>query len=190
MILLPESWKLEYKRTFKPHGFDKEKLWINSFNVFKAITGFANAEGGRLVIGVEDIKNKPLKVTGLKHDFNFIQKYCNPKSYEKYASDEDGMALRLTDEFEHYFSNQPLVRNLVKITFVGKTPERMICIMDVKRSTEAVIMYASNAPLNKQGPNFFVRVNNQTIPYEPADFIRYWVQHVNQIMGRDRLPIP
>jgi len=192
MILLPESWKLEYKRTFKPHNLDEEKRWIPSFNVYKAVAGFANAEGGRLVIGVEDIKNEPLKITGLKYDFSFIQKYCNPKKakFEKYANDQDGMELRLIDEFGHYFSNQPLVRNLVKITFVGKTPERMICIMDVKRSTEAVIMYASDAPLNKQGPNFFVRVNNQTIPYEPADFVRYWVQHVNQIMGRDRLPIP
>tara|TARA_B100000676_G_scaffold123044_1_gene122647 strand:- start:6459 stop:7259 length:801 start_codon:yes stop_codon:yes gene_type:complete len=192
MVLLPESWKLEYKRTFKPYNMDKEKQWIPSFNVYKAISGFANAEGGRLVIGVQDEKNEPLKVTGLEYDFDFIKKYCNPKklSYEKYANDQDGMELRLIDEFPHYFKDQPLVRNLVTITFVGKTPKKMVCIIDVKRSNEAVIMYDDSAPPKKQGPNFFVRVNNQTIPYEPADFIRYWVQHITQIMGRDRLPIP
>ncbi|MBT6646881.1 MAG: ATP-binding protein [Thaumarchaeota archaeon] len=190
MILLPESWKLEYKKSFKPNFFDVDKQWINSFNVFKAIAGFANAEGGRLVIGVEDVKNEPLRITGLSNDFEYIQKYCNPKSYEKYANDQDGMELRLMDEFDHYFSQQPLTSNLVRISFVGKKPEKMICIVDVKRSVESVIMYASDAPQSKQGPNFFVRVNNQTKPYKPADFIRYWVQHVNQMMGRDRLPIP
>lgn len=193
MILLPESWKLEYKKTFKPHNIDnKENSWIPSFNVYKAISGFANAEGGRLVIGIEDEKNKPLKITGLEHDFDFIQKYCNSKkpSYEKYANNQDGMELRLIDEFSHYFKAQPLVRNLITISFVGENPKTMVCIINVKRSNEAVIMCDDDAPTKKQGPNFFVRVSNQTIPYEPADFIRYWVQHVTQIMGRDRLPIP
>jgi predicted HTH transcriptional regulator len=157
--------------------------------VYKAIAGFANAEGGKLVIGVEDEKNKPLKITGLEHDFEYISK-IKPGKIEKYSKDQDGMELRLVDEFEHYFLKQPLVRNLVQIKFFGINPKKMICILDVKRSYEAVIMYDSIAPPHKQGPTFFVRVNNQTIPYAPSDFIRYWVQHITQIYGRDQLPIP
>ena len=101
------------------------------------------------------------------------------------------MELRLVDEFEHYFLKQPLVRNLVKIKFFGTDPKKMICTLDVKRSYEAVIMYDSYATkIEKKGPKFFVRVNNQTIPYAPSDFIRYWVQHITQLYGRDQLPVP
>ena len=190
-VLLPESFNLEYKRNFKPLTYDGDKTWIPSFNVYKAIAGFANAEGGKLVIGVEDEKNKPLKITGLGHDFEYISNLSLGKT-EQYSKDQDGMELRLVHEFEHYFLKQPLVRNLVKIKFFGTDPKKMICTLDVKRSYEAVIMYDDDprTPPQKKGPNFFVRVNNQTIPYLPSDFIRYWVQHITQIMGHDRLPIP
>ena len=109
---------------------------------------------------------------------------------EKYSRDQDGLELRLVDELDHYFPKQPLVANLIKISFFGSNPEQMICILDVKRSYEAVIMHDSCAPPQKQGPNFFVRVNNQTKPYAPSDFIRYWVQHITQMYGRDQLPLP
>ena len=47
--------------------------------MYKTIAGFANGEGGKLVIGVEDVKNKPLKITGLKHDFEYVD-YSKLKS--------------------------------------------------------------------------------------------------------------
>ena len=190
-ILLPESFNLEYKRNFKPLTYDKDKTWIPSFTVYKTIAGFANSEGGKLVIGVEDEKNKPLKITGLGHDFEYISKLSLGKT-EQYSKDQDGMELRLVHEFDHYFLKQPLVRNLVKIKFFGTDPKKMICTLDVKRSYEAVIMYDDDprTPPQKKGPNFFVRVNNQTMPYAPSDFIRYWVQHITQLYGRDQLPVP
>ena len=183
IVLLKENWQLEYKRTFKPHNISEDKKWIPSFNVYKAIAGFANAEGGRLVIGVEDIKNESLKITGLEHDFNFIVKNYNSQKSQKYSNNEDGMELRLIDEFSHYFLDQPLANKLIKINFVGSKPKEMMCIIDVKRSKECVVFYDDHAPEGKRGPNFYVRVNNQTIPYRPHDFIRYWVNHINDITG-------
>lgn len=66
----------------------------------------------------------------------------------------------------------------------------MICIIDVERSTDAVVMYDSHAPENKRGPNFFVRVGNQTIPYEPELFCRYWAKHILGMLGQDNTILP
>ena len=195
--LLPESFNLEYKRSFKaPEYTEKnnpEDIWIPSFNVYKAITGFANAEGGRLVLGVEDIKNKPLEITGLKNDFETISKIPSKNAYP-YSNDQDGMQLRLIHEFAHYFPKQELVKNLVSdgIKFFGEKPEKMICIIDVHRSTEAVILYdkAKTTPEKKRGPNFYVRVGNQTVPYEPYDFCRYWARHLLGMLGQEKILFP
>ena len=97
------------------------------------------------------------------------------------------MELKLTSEYEHYFPRQELVKNLVKVSFVGEKAEEMICVVDVARSTEAVIMYDSHAPGKKRGPHFFVRVNNQTIPYEPYVFCRYCATHLLGMLGHEKL---
>ncbi len=180
--LLPEQFNLEYKSSFKYHGDDVTKSWLPSFAVFKAISGFANAEGGKVIIGVKDEKNKPLRINGLKMDFELIGKLKIRDAY--YSSDQDGMNLRIIHEFRHYFPKQELVKNLVKISFHGNVSEKMVCIIDVTRSPDAVIMYDSMAPDKKCGPYFFVRVNNQTIPYEPYDFCRYWARHNLGMLGR------
>ena len=39
--LLPESFNLEYKQSFKFHGKEPTKNWIPSFTIFKTISGFA-----------------------------------------------------------------------------------------------------------------------------------------------------
>jgi len=187
--LLPESFNLEYKKSFKFHGTDKSKEWIPGFSVFKGICGLANAEGGRIVIGIKDEKNKPLEIVGLKNDFEVIGKITVKNEYP-YSADQDGMELRLIAEFDHYFPRQELVKNLVKIRFSGKKAERMMCIIDVERSTDAVVMYDSHAPENKRGPNFFVRVNNQTIPYRPELFCRYWAKHILGMLGQDNTILP
>lgn len=184
--LLSESFNLEYKESFKYHGPDESKKWIPGFTVFKAISGLANAEGGKLVIGVKDEKNKPLKIAGLKDDFEFIGK-IKVKNYFPYSGDRDGMELRLISEFEHYFPGQELVKNLVKVSFIGKKTEEMICVIDIERSTEAVVMYDRYAPEQKRGPTFFVRVNNQTIPYKPEIFCRYWAKHLLGMLGQDKI---
>jgi len=51
-------------------------------------------------------------------------------------------------------------------------------------------MYDSHAPENKRGPNFFVRVNNQTIPYRPELFCRYWAKHILGMLGQDNTILP
>ena len=184
--LLPESVNLEYKQSYKFHADNNTKKWVPSFAIFKTISGFANAEGGRIVVGVTDEKNEPLKITGLKNDFEFIGKIKTRNDYP-YSADHDGMELRLISEFSHYFPKQELIKNLVAINFRGKKPEKMTCIIDVKRSSEAVIMYDDNAPEKKRGPHFFVRVGNQTIPYEPYYFCKYWTRHFLGMTGQEQI---
>jgi len=118
--LIPESFNLEYKQSFMFVGKTKteQDAWIPKFNVFKGIAGLANAEGGRLVIGVKDEKNKPLEIIGLKNDFKIISEILI-RGKNKYSNDQDGMELRIIDEFAHFFPKQPLVKNLIRINFVG-----------------------------------------------------------------------
>ena len=184
--LLEENFKLEYKRFFKYKGGDEDDAWIPSFTVFKAITGLANAEGGKVIIGVKDEKNKPLEITGLKEDFEFIGKIKKNGKFP-YSSDQDGMTLKLSSEFVHYFPEQELTEHLVNIEYLGKEPENMICIINVKRSTDAVIMYDSKASPDKQGPHFFVRINNRTKPLKPQHFSRYWAKHLLGMLGEEKL---
>ena len=194
--LLPESFKLEYKEHFnvsgevrwltKPNG----EVFSHMFNVFKAISGLANAEGGKVIVGVKDPKNKPPQIIGLKKDFKAISEImCGKKErqFQKYSNDQDGMELKITDEFDHFFTNQSNVKHLVGaaggIEFHGKTPEEMVCIINVARSKEAVVMFDKNAPENKRGPLYFVRVNNQTQPKKGLEFLQYWTNHILAIRG-------
>ena len=193
--LLPESFKLEYKEHFNISG---EVRWYptqqgefsHMFQIFKAISGLANAEGGKVIIGVKDPKDGSPKITGLKKDFKAISEIMSSKKgiqFQKYSDDQDGMELKITDEFAHFFKNQPLVKNLVSaaggIEFHGKTPEEMVCIINIARSTEAVVMFDKSAPENKRGPHLFVRVNNQTLPYDPLSFLQYWTRHILGMKG-------
>ena len=78
--LLPESFKLEYKEHFILNGevrwltTPKGEVFSHMFQVFKAISGLANAEGGKVIIGVKDPKNGPLEIVGIKEDFKVISK--------------------------------------------------------------------------------------------------------------------
>lgn len=184
--LLPESFNLEYKQFFKYFGNDEKNSWIPSFTVFKAIAGMANAEGGKVIIGVKDEKNQPLEITGLKEDFEIIGK-IKTKNKFPYSADQDGMNLKISSEFAHYFPEQELVEHLVNIEFFGKEPENMICVINVKRSADAVVMYDNKAPANKQGPHFFVRINNHTKPHKPQHFCRYWAKHLLGMLGEEKL---
>ena len=193
--LLPESFKLEYKEHFNIMGVTRwyptqQGEFSHMFQVFKAISGLANAEGGKVIIGVKDPKDGPLKITGLKKDFKAISEImCGKKErqFQKYSNDQDGMELKITDEFDHFFTNQSNVKHLVGaaggIEFHGKTPEEMVCIINVARSKEAVVMFDKNAPENKRGPLYFVRVNNQTQPKKGLEFLQYWTNHILAIRG-------
>ena len=194
--LLAESSKLEYKEHFILNG---EVRWLTTpngetfshmFQVFKAISGLANAEGGKVIIGVKDPKDGPLEIIGLQKNFKAISKIMSSKKgrqFQKYSGDQDGMELKITDEFDHFFKDQPLVKNSVVaaggIQFHGKTPEEMICIINVPRSTEAVVLFDKSAPEKKRGPYLFVRVNNQTMPYNILQFLQYWTRHISAIKG-------
>ena len=182
--LLPESFKLEYKQCLRNQGDEKDN-WIPGFTIFKAITALANAEGGKVIIGVKDEKNKPLEIIGLKEDFENIAKKKMGRNY--YPADGDGMELFLSSLFEHYFPEQPLVEHLTRIQFIGEKPENMMCVINVERSTDAVIMYDKDAPQNEQGPHFFVRVNNKTKRHKPQHFCRYWAKHLLGMLGEEKL---
>ena len=111
--LLAESFKLEYKRFFKYNELNEEDAWIPSFTVFKDVAGLANAEGGKVIIGVKDEKNKPLEITGLLEDFDFVGKIKKQNRF-LYSSDQDGMSLKLVSELAHYFPEQGTGRTFSK----------------------------------------------------------------------------
>lgn len=182
--LQPEDFKLEYKETMFNYGPEEED-WIPPFTIFKAIASLANAEGGQLIIGVKDEKNKPLVVTGMKKDFERVStKKMDKKRY--YSGDSDGFTLYISTLFAHYFPQQEDAEHLTRIQWIGEKTETMICIINVKRSTEAVIHYDSDAMKNK-GPNFYVRVNNKTKKHTAQSFIRYWMKHIISISNEERI---
>jgi CheY-like chemotaxis protein len=140
LIQQGESAKLEFKETFQYDGTEhkSEKLRLATF---KNIVGFLNAEGGTLLIGVEDKGN----ISGLENDFSLFE------GKQKTPIDlfEQDITSLIWDRIGKAFAQ------LITINFEeleGKT----VCAIVVKKANQHAF-YKRN---NKK--TFYVRVNCTT----------------------------
>jgi len=153
LITKSESKKVEFKSSLR---WDVEK---NEYNkelekaVIKTISGFLNAEGGSLVIGVSDKK----VVEGLEKDFQSLPK-----------KNKDGFENHLVQIIRNHLGSQIL--RLLAINFY-KMEDKSICTLKIKRSEEPVF---TNINGNQE---FFVRVGNSTASLSISEAVSYVKNH-------------
>jgi len=154
LIAEGESRHLEFKSSARWNmlagGRDPELEWV----IVKTIAGLANADGGTLLIGVDDDG----QALGLEQDLKLMGK-----------PDVDRYELWLRDLFEHTLGK--VTASGIRVTFpcVGDVP---VCRVDVPTSTQPE--YA-NRPKGERSDDFYVRAGNSTrklTPQEVVDFLQ------------------
>jgi predicted HTH transcriptional regulator len=145
-----EGLFLEYKQTLR---YDLRRKCISKDverAVIKTIAGFMNADGGTLIIGVDDEG----LVTGLKNDYETLAK-------------------KNRDGFENHLSN--LVKTMLGVKFANYIHVRFdyyndneACIVAVDPSHKPA--YIQNAEGKEE---FFVRMGNSTQPFSMSETEEY-----------------
>ncbi len=145
-----EGLFLEYKQTLR---YDIRRKCVSKDverAVVKTIAGFMNADGGTLIIGVDDEG----KVTGLKNDY-------------------DTLAKNNRDGFENHLSN--LVKTMLGVKFANYIHVRFdyfdnneACVVAVDPSHKPA--YIQNAEGKEE---FFVRMGNSTQPFSMSEAEEY-----------------
>ena len=141
MILSRESDKFEMKSTLR---FDpSQKNNINKkleYVVAKTIASFLNAEGGTLIIGVDDNGN----ILGIESDVSTLSK-----------KNVDGFELRLRQIIRGYLGSY--FEKDIKINFL-EINNKEICLVEIGKSPYPVFV-------KHQGEQeFFVRIGNASVP--------------------------
>lgn len=153
LIKRDESYNLEFKSTFawnlKEEKVDKDV----KFTTLKTIAAFLNTNGGTLIIGVDDNH----QIVGLNHDYQanfrgdkdgFLQDFTN------YAQSEFGL-----NAYKKYISTKFEV-----------VDEKEIFIVQVEKSLEPTFVKKENRK------SLFVRLDNQTKPYEDPEEINEYIK--------------
>lgn len=145
-----EGMFLEFKQTLR---YDLRKKSVNKDverSVIKTIAGFMNADGGTLVIGVDD----EAKVTGLKNDYETLAK-------------------KNRDGFENHLNN--LIKTMMGIKFANYVHMRFdyfdtneACLVHVDKSHKPA--YLQNVGGKEE---FFVRMGNSTQPFSMSEAEEY-----------------
>jgi ATP-dependent Lon protease len=121
--------------------------------IARTITGFLNAEGGTLLIGVDD-SGKPI---GLEKDYKLVK-----------GHGRDGFENWLTDLLEIAFGKPPLANLSVSFQVIDGND---VCRIDVEPSRAPVFV--------KKGPdaNLFVRLGNSTRLMNSEEVLEYVAEH-------------
>ena len=159
LIALGESQALEFKSTgrwnVRGEVLDKKMEHV----ILKTVCGFLNAEGGRLLIGVDDHGN----VLGLDEDMATL----GPKG------DRDGYELWLRSHLDANLSIS--TAGLVKIRFED-SGGKDVCIVSVASAGKAV--FAKPLEGKGSGPTeFWVRNGNKTEQLHADDMTDYMTLH-------------
>ncbi len=155
LILSGENEKLEMKSTLR---FDIRENTLNKkleYVIAKTISAFLNADGGTLIIGVDDDGN----ILGLEKDFQTLQK-----------QDIDGFELHFRQVIKKYLGDN--FEKYIEITF-PKVDEKEICIVKILKSGKPVFVKHDG---NEQ---FFVRNGNASIPKSRQEQSEYEKLHWN-----------
>lgn len=138
----------------EPHKGDRDQAIERE--IVKAVSGFMNAQGGTLLIGVNDNH----EAVGLQYDY----KLCRKGSRDPRDSFENW----LTDLFDNSIG-RPALANM-SITF-EETDGHDVCRIEVRPSRKPI--YAQG----KQSKDFYVRLNNGTRSLDKEDALNYIMVH-------------
>lgn len=148
-----EGSALEFKSSARYNVHTKQRDPELEWLIVKTVAGFANANGGTLLVGVDD-DGQPL---GLDNDLKLLGK----------KQDIDGYELWLRDLFE---------AALGKVTAAGVATtfptldEVTVCRVDVPAAGQPVF---ANRPKGEKADEFFLRSGNSTRRLTPQEVIDY-----------------
>jgi hypothetical protein len=158
MLLLEESQTLEFKSSARWNvmtGAPDKKM---EHVVVKTVCGLLNAEGGTLLIGVDDAG----QVLGLESDFSTLGK----------KKDRDGYELFLRQLLENTLSTQTAGK--IKIRFESHNGGD-VCVVSVAPSSKPV--FAKPADGGATASEFWVRVGNQTKQLHGDELVEFTAEH-------------
>lgn len=149
MIAEGESNKLEFKSSLR---WDYKLSQINKaleLIAIKTIAGFFNADGGTLLIGIDDTKH----VLGIENDYKTLQK-----------ADRDGYELHITQLISSYIGKERCLN--ITISF-HEIESKDICMIQVDPSPKPA--YVNEG----QESRFYIRTGNQTQPLSIKESVDY-----------------
>ncbi len=149
LIQAGENEMVEFKSSIRYDYYRKTNNKELKLVIAKTITGFMNAKGGKLIIGVDDDGN----VLGLENDFKTL-KHKNKDGYER----EVFRIISTQLGHEACFSNH--------ISFYKLNGED-VCVIDIEPSEKPI--YVSDT----ENTTFFVRTGNATYPLTVKEVVNY-----------------
>ncbi len=149
LLKLEESMQLEFKSSLRYDSIQRCLEPKLEFNCLKTVCAFLNAEGGDLLIGVNDRG----RAVGLKDDYRTFAK-SNRDAFENYLMTQ--ISQKIGDGF--------LPR--IRINF-PKPYGKEICRVNVKPSLEPAFLQ------HKGRQFFFVRTGNASRPFNISDSTNY-----------------
>ena len=153
LVQLEESAALEFKSTMRWDVYREQVNKDLETVIAKSVAGFMNAEGGTLLIGVDDEGD----VLGLERDFSTLRR-----------GDVDGFYQKLIQVLEDHLGSAFLQH--VSVSF-DEVDGEYICAVDVKKSPQPVYVQ------NGQEQAFYVRSGNTTRPFDMQDAHDYIDMH-------------
>lgn len=149
LIEAGENERVEFKSSIRYDYFRKTTNRELELVIAKTITGFMNAKGGKLIIGVDDDGN----IVGLEKDFKTL-KHKNKDGYER----EIFRIISTQLGHEACFSNH--------ISFYKLNGED-VCVIAVEPSKKPI--YVSDT----ENTTFYVRTGNATYPLTVKEAVDY-----------------
>ena len=155
LILKGENEKLEIKSTLR---FDLREGKLNKkleYVIAKTVSSFLNADGGILLMGVDDEGN----ILGLEKDLQTLTK-----------NNLDGFELHLRQVIKKYLGDN--FEKYLNISF-EKLDDREICVVKISKSGKPVFI------THEGEEKFFVRNGNSSIPKNRKEQSEYEKLHWN-----------
>lgn len=165
-VLIPKEEDLynEFKSTFRfdlkrfEEG-DGKKLTDKDVEkeVSITISGMANADGGKLFIGIRDNGQS----IGLQHDIDMMPN-----------SNFDKFRLKLLESIENYLHASAFLSSL-RITF-PEVKKNRICVIEIPRANEPIFVHEGNSQ------EFYIRLHGKTKKIEPSEIVKYCAVRFNK----------
>lgn len=149
LIELGESDLLEFKSSLRFDYFKKASNKELELVIAKTIAGFMNAQGGKLIIGVDDHGN----ILGIENDLNTL-KHKNRDGYER----EIFRIISVYLDREACFGNH---------VFFYQIDGKEICLVDIDPSSNPVYVN------HEKKTTFYVRTGNATYPLTVKETVKY-----------------
>ncbi len=147
-----ESKAIEFKATARWNQHTQEQDPRIEHAIMKTVAGFANAQGGMLLVGVADDGT----IIGLKNDLKLVKK-----------QDRDGFELWLMDYLKVCLGGPAAARVSADFPAVDG---KHVCRIRIPKAPEPVF---ANPPGGEKAAEFFVRIGNSTRKLPTDEVLQY-----------------